>query len=87
MSQAVLSHVIANPGQRLGEIALALGEATKDVRRPAFALVEAGELKTTGQRGGTRYFAKNAKASPAAPTKSKAKRKAKRKSAKRKAGQ
>jgi len=56
----IKDHVTANPGLRLGAIAKALGISTKDARRPAFALVENGVLKTTGQRGGTRYFPKGA---------------------------
>ena len=58
---------------------------TKDVRGPAFALVDDGKLKTTGQRGGTRYFAKGA--GPRKAAKKATKRKAtKRKAAKKKAG-
>ena len=83
----VIAHVKKSPGQRLGEIAKALGVATKDARRPAFALLEAGQLKTTGQRGGTRYFPKGAKAAAAKTSRKKkvTKRKVtKRRAAKRK---
>jgi len=52
----VLVAVQRDPGKRLGEIAKALGIETKDARRPAFDLVGGGELRTEGERGGTRYF-------------------------------
>ena len=57
---------------------------TKDARRPAFALVDAGTLRTTGQRGGTRYFPKGRAAAKKAGKKA-AKKKAKRKATKKKA--
>ncbi|HED66680.1 MAG TPA: hypothetical protein ENJ09_14130 [Planctomycetes bacterium] len=68
LKDKILAHVKAHPGQRLGEIAKALGLVTKDARRPAFLLVEDKMLKTTGTRGGTRYFAGGAKAAPAKKT-------------------
>ena len=83
----ILAHVQSHPGQRLGEIAKALNLATKDARRPAFQLVESKALKTTGQRGGTRYFARGAStsaASSSAPRK--ATKKAKKKRSTKKAG-
>ena len=58
LGNAVLSHVTANPGPRMGEIAKALNVTAKDVRLPTLQLVDAGKLRTTGQRGGTRYFPK-----------------------------
>ena len=84
IGEKIFAHVKAHPGLRLGEIARAIGVETKDARRPAFVLVEAKKLKTTGQRGGTRYFATGAKTAGAAKKASKKKAK-KRKTAKRKA--
>jgi len=83
LAASIQAHVTANSGQRLGDIAKALKVATKDARRPAFALVGAGKLKTTGQRGGTRYFAKGA-STASAPKKTRKRKVAKRKVAKRK---
>ncbi len=89
-AQRILAHVKAKPGKRLGAIAKSLRMETKDVRGPAFALVAAKKLKTTGQRGGTRYFAKGAaprKAAKKATKRKTAKKKAvKRKATKRKGG-
>jgi len=80
----ILAHVKQNPGQRLGDIAKALQVATKDARRPAFAHVDAGTLRTEGQRGGTRYFAGGrAAAKPAAKKKATKRKATKKKAAKR----
>ena len=56
LSEQVKTYVMENPGRRLGQVGKALGLEAKDVRRPAFDLVEAGVLRTEGERGGTRYF-------------------------------
>lgn len=82
---ALLDHIAKNPGQRLGEIATALGIETKDARRPAFALIDEGKLKTTGQRGGTRYFAMGSAPRKAATKKKAAPKKAKKTATKKKA--
>jgi len=87
LGNTIQAHIRKNPGQRLGEIASALGVETKDARRPAFALIEEGKLTTTGQRGGTRYFVKETAPKKAAPKKkTAAKKAAKEKAAKGKAG-
>ena len=80
LSTQIQESVRKTPGQRLGEIAKGLGEETKDVRRPAFQLVEDGALRTEGERGGTRYFpggrsAKKARSGKKATRKKKARRK------------
>jgi predicted transcriptional regulator len=79
-----LKVITLKPARRLGEIAKELRVATKDVRRPVQTLLDEKKVKTTGQRGGTRYFPgggakKNAAKKPTG--KRKAKKGAKRKTA------
>jgi hypothetical protein len=57
MGDTVLSHVKANPGQRLEEIGRELGVATKELKRPIANLMGGGSLRTEGQKRGTKYFA------------------------------
>ena len=88
----VLAYVKANAGARMEEISAGLRMATKDLGRPVASLVEAGRLRTEGQRRGTRYYAgggkgparkKAGKAKKAGRKKAKTRKKAaKRKSAK-----
>ena len=75
LGEAFLAHVKANPGQRLEEIAPALGEPTSDLKRPVAQLLAAKRLRTEGQKRGTRYFAGSGGARK--KTAKKAKRKAK----------
>ncbi len=56
LAAKVQAAVRSGPGRRLGEIAAQLGTDAKEIRRPAQVLVAERKLKTTGQRGGTRYF-------------------------------
>ena len=56
IGNAVLKYVKANPGQRLEEIGVGMETDTHDLKRPIFLLIEAGALKTTGQKRGTKYF-------------------------------
>jgi len=84
LGNAILAYVGKHPAQRLGDIAKALGVETKDARRPAFALLDEGKLKTTGQKGGTRYFAKGTVPKAAAAKKA-TKNTAKKKTTKKKA--
>ncbi len=83
LGNAILAHVKLNPAQRLGDIAKGLGVETKDARRPAFALLDEGKLKTTGQKGGTRYFVAGA-APKKKPAVKKAAKKTTKKAAKKK---
>lgn len=57
LSGAILAQVRANPGQSISEIGGALGATSKDLRLPVLKLTEKGQLRTTGQKRGTRYFA------------------------------
>lgn len=52
----VRDYVSANPGQRLEEIGRGLGADTAGLKRPIQGLLAAGELRTEGQKRGTKYF-------------------------------
>jgi len=54
--KSVLAHVKKNPGQRVEQIAAALGTSTKELALPIIKLGKA--LKTQGQRRGTKYTAR-----------------------------
>ena len=49
-------HIAAHPGQRVEQINRALGTKTKDARLPLAKLIEAGTVKTKGNRRATQYF-------------------------------
>jgi hypothetical protein len=53
----VLAHVKANPGARLEEIGRGLKTDTGILKRPVAKLLEAKQLRTEGQKRGTKYFA------------------------------
>ena len=55
MSDAILSHVRANPGQRGEIIAAALGTDVGTMRKPMLTLVAAKRISTQGQRRGMTY--------------------------------
>ena len=52
----VLAQVRSKPGQRLEEIGRALKTDTAVLKKPVADLLKAKELKTKGQKRGTRYF-------------------------------
>ena len=52
---AVASHVRSNPGQTVTEIGDALGMSSKDLKLPIQKLLGEKQVRTTGQRRGTRY--------------------------------
>jgi len=74
MGAALLDHVRQNPGSRMEEISGALGEDTKDLRRPVQMLVDAGRLRTQGQKRATQYYAGAGKAGGATRKKRTAKK-------------
>lgn len=74
MGAALLDHVRQNPGSRMEEISSALGEDTKDLRRPVQMLVDAGRLRTQGQKRATQYYAGAGKAAGATRKKRTAKK-------------
>lgn len=49
-------HIADNPGQRIEEIARALGVATRELQLPARKLLAGGRVRTEGQKRATRYF-------------------------------
>ena len=53
--EALLAHVTKNPGQRGEEIAAELGTDTKSLRGPMKRLIDAGQVRTKGERWGMRY--------------------------------
>ena len=53
---AILAYVQKNPGQRGEHIAAALGTETKALRSPMKRLVEAGQVRTKGERRGMQYW-------------------------------
>jgi hypothetical protein len=54
---SLLAYVTKNSGQRGEQIAAALGTDTKTMRLPMQRLIAEGQVRTTGERRGTRYFA------------------------------
>ena len=80
LSDSLLAHVKANPGQRGKQIAAALSTDVGTMRGPMKALIAAKQVRTEGQRRGMTYFAGGGKARKAGPGK-KAKRGGKRKAA------
>lgn len=56
LTKNVLAHIKRNPGQRVEQIAAALGTSTKELALPIIKLGKA--LKTQGQRRGTKYSAR-----------------------------
>ena len=56
-ADAVYAFVQKNPGQRGEHIAAALGTDTKPLRGPMKRLIEAGRIRTKGERRGTQYWA------------------------------
>lgn len=77
-SEAILAHVQANDGQSVSEIAAATGTALPVAKKALASLINAGALKKSGQKRGTRYHAGSGRARPAAASK-KTKKRAKRK--------
>jgi hypothetical protein len=58
MGETVVAYVAKNPGQSVEQNGKALGLKTKDLALPIIRMVDAKKLRTTGERRGTKYFAK-----------------------------
>jgi hypothetical protein len=58
MGESVVAYVAKNPGQSVEQIGNALGQKTKELALPIIRMIEAKKLRTTGERRGTRYFAR-----------------------------
>lgn len=55
LANKVLSHVTSNDGERIDQIAAALGVATADLKAPVALLMDEKKVRRTGQRRGTKY--------------------------------
>jgi hypothetical protein len=53
------SHVKANPGERMEQIKKTLGYDTKDLVLPIKKLLEAGAIRTEGNKRSTTYYSGN----------------------------
>lgn len=60
----VLDHVRAHEGERIEQIAEALGTTTRELKAPLSELLASKALRTEGQRRGTRYFLRAGKSRP-----------------------
>lgn len=78
MSDALLAHVKAHPGQRGEQIAAALNTDVGTMRKPMKLLIAQKLVKTQGQRRGMTYSAGGAAPAAKGPAKAAAKPKAKR---------
>ncbi len=59
IGEAVVAYVAKKkPGQSVEQIGKALGTTTKELALPIVRTIEAKKLHTTGERRGTRYFAR-----------------------------
>ncbi len=58
LTSSLATYVKKNPGQRVEQIAKGMEVTTKDLRLPVVKLIEAGSLKTKGQKRATQYFPK-----------------------------
>jgi hypothetical protein len=58
LTTTTLAVIKKTPGLRAEQLAAALGVSTKELVRPITKLFEAKAVRTTGQRRGTKYFAK-----------------------------
>jgi len=55
-TDSILAYVRSNSGQRSEQIAAALGTDAKGLRGPMKNLIEAGKVRTKGERRGMQYF-------------------------------
>ena len=55
-AEALHAHVTANPGERMEDIARALGSTTRDLALPVKKLLSDKRIRTEGQKRATRYY-------------------------------
>ena len=55
LATKVLAHIKANPGQRVSEIAAALGRQSDEMKPVVAVLLAAKEIRKTGKRRGSKY--------------------------------
>lgn len=63
MASEFLDYVTKNPGQRMEQIAKALGYSTQELTLPVKKLSNAGKVRVEGQKRATSYFPEEAKSS------------------------
>ena len=71
MAEAFLSHVTANPGRRMEQIAKELGLATPELTLPVKKLLADGKLRVEGQKRATEYYPAESKGDDSAQPKGK----------------
>jgi hypothetical protein len=57
MTNELFGYIKAHPGERIEQIAGAMGYSTSDLKLPAQKLLAEKKVKTKGERRGTKYFA------------------------------
>jgi hypothetical protein len=55
VQERVRAHLTEHPGQRIEDIAKALGAPTRDLSLPIKKMVDAGQFKAEGEKRATRY--------------------------------
>jgi hypothetical protein len=58
LGESIVAYLAENPGRSVEQIGQALGARTKSLAPLIIRMIEQNRLKTTGQRRGTRYFAR-----------------------------
>lgn len=76
MASRILAYVKTNAGESLEAISRAIGVPTKEMKLPVIKLLSTRQLKKTGQKRGTKYFAGSGKAATARKAGRKGRRKA-----------
>lgn len=56
LGEQLVAHIVANPGQRIEQIKVALGADTKDLALPIKKLLAAKTIRSEGTRRATKYF-------------------------------
>jgi hypothetical protein len=56
LADKITAHVSSNPGQTVGQIVAATGSSPAAVKKTIKAMLDAGGIRKTGQKRGTRYF-------------------------------
>lgn len=58
VAASLLDYISAHAGERLEQISKGLGVPSKELKLPVQKLFEQNKIKTTGEKRGTKYFAK-----------------------------
>jgi len=58
LTQNLLAHITKNSGQRIEQIAKAMGTTTKELALPAKKLIADKKVRTKGQKRATAYFSR-----------------------------